>query len=499
MAKSKSRWVCQECGFASSGFLGRCTECGAWSSLVEEITTETTGKGRPKESSQIESKPITLDFIAPADEARFASGLKQVDEVLGGGVVSGSVILLAGDPGIGKSTMLLQMARLMAKRGRVLYVSAEESAQQVRLRATRIGRSFNREEEVDVLITSEQNLDCIEKYIIDSKADLVVIDSIQSIYHPEISSAPGSVGQVRECAGVLQVLAKSRGIAMIIVGHVTKDGSIAGPRVLEHIVDVVLQFEGERHGQLRILRAVKNRFGSTSEVAIFSMKEDGLQEVDNPSAIFLADRLKRLGHKQAASGTAIVATGEGSRTLLLEVQALVGTSAYPSPRRVANGFDLSRVLQILAVLEKKAGLSLAREDVYVNVVGGFEFSDPAGDLGVALSVATSSLDRSVDPGLVVIGELGLSGEVRPVAAIDRRLKECQRMGFTKAIVSAGNELSGFKKGSLEVIQVEYLKEALEAAMPGFKTSRRKPAAEEMSFEVKPTMAPGREISPVGDI
>ncbi|MBX9879098.1 MAG: DNA repair protein RadA [Candidatus Obscuribacterales bacterium] len=486
MPKSKSRWVCQECGFASSGFLGRCTECGAWSSLVEEISTESTGKGRLKESSKVESKPITLDFVQPADEARFPSGLKQVDEVLGGGVVAGSVILLAGDPGIGKSTMLLQMARLMAKRGRVLYVSAEESAQQVRLRAARIGRSFTGEdEEVDVLITSEQNLDSIERYIIESKPDLVVIDSIQSIYHPDISSAPGSVGQVRECAGVLQVLAKSRGISMIIVGHVTKDGSIAGPRVLEHIVDVVLQFEGERHGQLRILRAVKNRFGSTSEVAIFSMKEEGLKEVDNPSALFLADRLKRLGHKQAASGTAIVATGEGTRTLLLEVQALVGTSAYPSPRRVANGFDLSRVLQILAVLEKKAGLSLAREDVYVNVVGGFEFSDPAGDLGVALAVATSSLDRSVDPGLVVIGELGLSGELRPVAAIDRRLKECQRMGFTKAIVSAGNELTGFKKGSLEVITVEYLSEALEAAMPGFKTSRRKSPAQDMSPQPKP--------------
>ncbi|MBX9771859.1 MAG: DNA repair protein RadA [Candidatus Obscuribacterales bacterium] len=499
MAKSKSRWVCQECGFASSGFLGRCTDCGAWSSLVEEITAESTGKGRPKEAPPAESKPIVLDFVEPTDEARFASGLKQVDEVLGGGVVTGSVILLAGDPGIGKSTMLLQMARLMAKRGRVLYVSAEESAQQVRLRAARIGRTFQGDETVDVLITSEQNLDSIERYIIESKPDLVVIDSIQSIYHPDISSAPGSVGQVRECAGVLQVLAKSRGISMIIVGHVTKDGSIAGPRVLEHIVDVVLQFEGERHGQLRILRAVKNRFGSTAEVAIFSMKEEGLKEVDNPSAIFLADRLKRLGHKQAASGTAIVATGEGSRTLLLEVQALVGTSAYPSPRRVANGFDLSRVLQILAVLEKKASLSLAREDVYVNVVGGFEFSDPAGDLGVALAVATSSLDRSVDPGLVVIGELGLSGEVRPVAAIDRRLKECQRMGFTKAIVSAGNELSGFKKGSLEVIGVEYLSEALEAAMPGFKTARRKSyPREDMSPESKGVPA-DKAVSPVSDV
>lgn len=462
MARTKSRWVCQECGFQATRFLGRCTECQTWNSLVEEIVETTSGRG--KAGIQPEGKgsgPQLLSAVELDEQERISCGFTGVDEVLGGGLVAGSVILLAGDPGIGKSTLLLQLCQVISKQAKLLYINGEESRQQVKLRAERL--------QIDapqMLVDSEQNVSIIEKRLSESNAQVAIIDSIQSVFHPEVTSAPGSVSQVRESAAALLSAAKSKNIATILVGHVTKDGGIAGPRVLEHMVDVVLQFEGDRSRQLRILRAVKNRFGSTAEVGIFTMTELGLVEVDNPSSLFLGGRLGGATGQRAPSGTAIIAGGEGSRALLLEVQALVGSSPYPSPRRVSNGCDLNRLLQILAVLEKKVGLSLSRFDVYVNIVGGYEFSDPAGDLGVAVAIATSCLDRSIDPKLVLVGEIGLTGEVRPVVSLERRLKEAARMGFTKAIVPAANYPLSSNVEGLEVVGVEYLLEALEAVIPG---------------------------------
>jgi DNA repair protein RadA/Sms len=439
---------------------------------VEEITDEAAANFRAETRQSLKlgsSAPTPLPLIETTYANRLGSGLKQVDDVLGGGMVPGSVILLAGEPGVGKSTLLLQVAKMVSERDSVLYITGEESAEQIKLRAQRLGIAGE-----NILVSAEQSVSAIEKQIQTVNATLVIVDSIQSIFHPEITSAPGSVSQVRECAFALITATKLCNCAMVLVGHVTKEGSIAGPRVLEHMVDVVLQFDGDRARQLRILKTSKNRFGNTSEIGIFAMGEQGLEEVSNPSALFLGDRLNKIGLKQAASGTAVISGDGGSRSLLLEVQALVGASPYPAPRRVANGWDGNRLLQILAVLEKKLHLALCRYDVYVNIVGGFEFSDPAGDLGVACAVASSYFDRSVDPALVAIGEIGLSGEIRSVAQIDKRLKEASRLGFTKAIVpkSAMAKLAPIKQ--MQVFGVEYLAEALEIVMPGQSLKKEAP-------------------------
>jgi DNA repair protein RadA/Sms len=462
MAKSKSRFVCQVCGFQSGRALGRCTECLNWNCLVEEFVVPESKKSLSTGKDKV-TPPRTFDEIESDDAERFSTGISQLDQVLGGGLVAGSVVLLAGDPGIGKSTLLLQLAKEMSSRKPILYISGEESAEQIKLRANRLGLSDSQ-----MLVWSEQNLAKIEQELASCKAEVAIIDSIQSVYHPELTSSCGSVSQVRESAQALVNVAKEKGIATILVGHVTKDGSVAGPKVLEHMVDVVLQFEGDRPQQLRILRATKNRYGSTQEIGIFAMAGAGLSEVTNPSAHFLADRLSKLGEKQAASGTAILCGADGTRSLLVEVQALVGANAFTNPRRVANGWDLNRLLQILAVLEKKVGLFLSRSDVYINVVGGFDFNDPAGDLGVALAVATSHLDRSVDPGLVSIGEIGLSGEVRQVTGLERRLKEAARLGFTRALIPKSAVAQIGAIDGMKIIGVEYLVDALAAAMPGQK-------------------------------
>jgi DNA repair protein RadA/Sms len=477
MARIKSKWICQECGFQTSRHLGRCTECSTWNSFVEELVEEETAAAKKGFASRLESLaqfPAGVDQLAQVvalndipddnienDQYRHKTGLPGLDEVLGGGLVPGSVVLLAGDPGIGKSTLLLQVAQEIARKHKVLYVSGEESAAQVRLRASRLGISSD-----SILVHASPDVANIRESMLTSAARIAVIDSIQAVYHPQISSAPGSVSQVRESAAVLVAAAKAQSIATILVGHVTKDGSIAGPRVLEHMVDVVLQFDGDRARQLRILRAAKNRFGSTQEIAIFSMTEKGLIEVDNPSELLLGDRLSKLGRKQAPSGTAVIAGGEGNRALLLEVQALVGNSTYPSPRRVANGWDYNRLLQIIAVLEKKVGLSMSHQDVYINIVGGLDISDPCGDLGIALAIATSFLDRSIDPGLLCIGEIGLTGEVRPVVSLPQRLKEAARLGFRRALVPQGNLPLKVNLDGMEVVGVEFLVEALAKAMPG---------------------------------
>lgn len=475
MARVKTRWVCQECGFQTSRSLGRCTECGAWSSLVEEIEQDASAlpirarAAASGKSSTTTGGPVPLNEIETSEQDRLKTGLQSVDEVLGGGLVPGSVVLLAGDPGVGKSTFLLQAASVIAQHSRVLYVSGEESKQQVRLRAQRLGMHSP-----NILIDAEQNVVTIQQRIEENEIEFVVVDSVQAIFHPEVTSAPGSVSQVRESAGALVSSAKAKNVCMVIVGHVTKDGGIAGPRVLEHMVDVVLHFEGDQARQLRILRSIKNRFGSTHEIGIFTMSEDGLREVDNPSALFLGERLSKKPGERAPSGTAVLASAEGNRSLLLEVQSLVAPSANANGngRRVANGCDLNRILQIIAVLEKRVGLLLARQDVYVNIVGGFQFGDPAGDLALSIAIATSCLDRSVDPLLVSIGEIGLSGEIRPVSQLERRLREAAKMGFKKAVVPASNLPVTGKFDQLEIVGVEYLVEALAAVMPGLDLSGR---------------------------
>ena len=466
--KTKTRWVCQNCGFQTSKAMGKCTECGSWNSFVEEIDQSKLQETMPLRArgafqTQEESGgPIILsEFDDSQAEDRHSTGFDSLDEVLGGGLVPGAVILLAGDPGIGKSTLLLQLAAQMAERQSTLYISGEESSKQVLVRARRLGLG-----KTPMYIDSEQNVANIQKQLKATNAQFAIIDSIQAVYHPEVESAPGSVSQVRESAGALVNLAKAQGICTVIVGHVTKDGAIAGPRVLEHMVDVVLQFEGDRARQLRTIRAAKNRYGSTQELAIFSMADSGLTEVTNPSAIFLAERLEKRPGERSPSGTAVIASCEGQRSLLLEVQSLVCASSLVSPRRIANGYDASRLLQILAVLEKRVGLPLGKQDVYVNIVGGMECNDPGGDLGVAVAVATACMDRSVDPLLACIGEIGLTGELRSVVNLERRLREAQSLGFKQAIIPPCEASLKSKFKDLKITEAGYLVDALEKAMPG---------------------------------
>lgn len=466
--KTKTRWVCQECGFQSSRSLGRCTECNAWNSFAEELALLKQAENLPVRARLVfpkaeSSGPVLLPDLDADNCLRFSTGFDSLDEVLGGGIVAGSVILLAGDPGIGKSTLLLQIAANISSSLKVLYISAEESSQQLLIRAQRLGLAST-----PMLVDSEQNVSSIQQRLAETKSQFTIIDSVQAVFHPEIESTPGSVSQVRESAGSLVNHAKAADVATILVGHVTKDGNIAGPRVLEHMVDVVLQFEGDGSRQLRTIKAVKNRFGSTQEIAIFSMGERGLQEIKNPSAIFLGSRLEKQSGERAASGTAVIASCEGNRSVLLEVQSLVGLSTLGSPRRVANGFDTGRLLQIVAVLEKRVGLALSKQDVYLSIVGGMACNDPGGDLGVAIAVATSCLDRSIDPLLVCLGELGLSGEIRSVVSLERRLREAQSLGFKRALVPSSNLPLQAKLAGIELIPVDYLSDALEKAMPGLK-------------------------------
>ncbi len=458
MSRLRTHWVCQSCGFQSAKSLGRCTECCQWNCLVEE----------PAETRQLQSdlsfspdglEPVLLWALPEQGEERMTTGLGSFDRVVGGGIVAGSVLLLAGDPGIGKSTLALQIAK--AAGVPTLYAAAEESPAAVRMRAQRLSIGSER-----ISVYGQQDVLRLAKTLASCGCRIAIVDSIQSVYHGEIASAPGSVSQVRESAAVLLRAAKAADIALILIGHVTKDGAVAGPRVLEHMVDCVLQFEGETRGPLRVLRARKNRFGSTDEIAFFTMESDGLAAVVNPAAFFLRQRLETKGGGRSPSGTAVIAPLEGSQPYLLEVQALVGPAGFVNPRRVVNGFSHNRLLQILAVLERRAGLPLSRHDIYLNLAGGFDVSDPAGDLGAAAAVATSFLDRSVDPQQVVIGEIGLAGEIRPVEALERRLKEALNMGFKKAVVPAGNLPLNQSLPGITVTGVQLLLEALKAIMPG---------------------------------
>lgn len=457
MGKSKAVFVCQECGHESPKWLGRCPACSAWNAFVEERTSPQPAGGTTRSLSLLgksgEGRPLRLAEAMAAPEDRTPTGLDEFDRVLGGGVVTGAVVLIGGDPGIGKSTLLLQvMNRLADRLGPVLYVSGEESAQQVRLRAERLGAVAG-----DLLFLAETDLGVIEGALSQVQPRAVALDSIQTVFHPDLPAAPGSVTQVRECAAALLRWAKTARVPVLLVGHVTKSGELAGPRVLEHIVDTVLYFEGERHTSFRLLRAVKNRFGPTHEVGIFEMTEAGLVGVENPSRFFLAERPPK------AAGSVVVPAVEGTRPVLVEVQALVGaTNFMGTPRRLVTGADYNRVAIILAVLEQRAGLNLATQDVYVNVVGGVRLQEPGADLGLAVAVASSLRNAPVGPDTVVVGEVGLAGEVRSVGRLEYRLNEAAKLGFTRAIIPAANREGLRVPQGLAVTPVKGVSEALAA-------------------------------------
>lgn len=451
MSKVKVHFVCQECGTDSPKWLGRCPGCEAWNSMVEETVSRQEGKKRQGISNGAKPRPITEvdNFVVP----RLVTGIGEFDRVLGGGIVPGALLLIGGDPGIGKSTMLLQVASSISQMyGDVLYVSGEESAAQTKMRAERLNKLSHK-----LLIMTETNLDEIALSANHLKPALLIIDSIQTMYSPEIPAAPGSVGQVRESTGKLLRLAKESGIPIAIIGHVTKEGNIAGPRILEHMVDVVLYFEGEKTYTFRVLRAIKNRFGSTHESGIFSMEEEGLLEVKNPSGLLLSER------PESAPGSVVLACMEGVRPLLIEIQALVSTTCFGMPRRMAVGFDYNRLILLMAVLEKRVGLMLTNQDAYVNAVGGIKVTEPAADLAVILAVASSFRNVSLDAQTVVMGEVGLTGEVRMVSRVDVRISEAATMGFKRFVIPAGN-VTGLKirQQGLKIVGVHNVLEAMEA-------------------------------------
>lgn len=450
MAKQKTKFVCQQCGFEALRWLGRCPDCNSWNSMVEEVEQEKNAGKKNRLSSL--TKPSYLTQVEALKVERLDLGMAEFNRVLGGGLMPGSLVLLAGDPGIGKSTLLLQAASLAAyKLERVLYITGEESAQQIKLRAERIAAGG------DILIWAETELERIEEEIKESRPSLVIIDSIQTISSSEVGSAPGSVSQVRECTASLLNLAKGLNIPIIIVGHVTKDGNIAGPRVLEHMVDTVLYFEGERHYQYRILRSMKNRFGSTFEMGVFEMGSEGMKEVANPSQAFLAER------PVSVPGSVVAACMEGTRPLLIEIQALVSTSNFGQPRRMTAGTDYNRVNLIMAVLEKRLGYKMSNQDAYVNIAGGIRIQEPALDLGIAISLASSFKNRCCAPGLAVVGEIGLTGEVRRVPFAQKRIQEAKKLGFKHCLIPYGN-LEGDRVTGIELLEVNTIAEALEVTL-----------------------------------
>lgn len=430
MAKVKTVYFCNNCGAESPRWLGKCPQCGEWNTLVEEVVRPTTTKGAaayaPVDRSA--TKPVALSEIKTEDSPRMSTGYDEIDRVLGGGIVPGALMLLGGDPGIGKSTILLQVSGRVADRfGKVLYASGEESQMQLKLRAERLGIEGNQ-----LAVMADTNLDAILQEAAQHKPALLVIDSIQTMFTDALDSTPGSVGQVRECTARLLRFAKEQNVPVIIIGHVTKDGNIAGPRMLEHMVDVVLYFEGERSYQFRILRGIKNRFGSTSESGLFVMEEEGLAELVNPSATLLAERTEE------ETGSAVMAYLEGIRPILVEVQSLVSTTAFGMPRRTSIGYDLNRLIILLAVLEKRCGLTLGNKDVYVNVIGGLKVNEPACDLSVAVAIVSNLKNRPVPADMVILGEVGLTGNIRSIPRIEQRIAEAAKMGFTRFVVPAGN-------------------------------------------------------------
>jgi DNA repair protein RadA/Sms len=452
MPKPRTTYVCQQCGYQSSRWMGRCPECDAWDSLVE-TQQEEERRGTTPVSLAGAAQPQSLAEVSTDGYERMVVPIEEFNRVLGGGIVPGSLVLISGDPGIGKSTLLSAVSALIAERGdAVLYVSAEESAQQVKLRAQRLGHV-----PPALYVLSETNLDRILLHIEQMSPALVIVDSIQSVYLEALSSAAGSVSQVREGAAVLMRLAKERHIPVFLVGHVTKTGAIAGPRVLEHIVDAVLYLEGDRFHQYRLLRGVKNRFGSTFEVGVFEMSSGGMVEVANPSAVFLSER------SPTTPGSTVVVTMEGTRPILVEVQALTATTSLALPRRTANGIETSRLLMLTAVLSKRVGLTLGNQDIYVNVVGGMRVHEPAADLGVAVAIASVFRNATVDPEMAMMGEIGLSGELRSVAQLERRIQEAAKLGFKRTVYPRGARKPSVPEG-FEAIGVRSVGEALDIAL-----------------------------------
>ncbi|WP_288759299.1 DNA repair protein RadA [uncultured Veillonella sp.] len=456
MAKVKTTFFCNNCGAESPRWLGKCPQCGQWNTLVEEVVHDSNKKStsaayRPVDSTA--TKPLALDDIQTTGVARLTTGYGEIDRVLGDGIVPGSLVLLGGDPGIGKSTLLLQVSGHIAeKSGVVLYASGEESQTQLKLRAERLHITGKR-----LQVMADTRLDGVLAEAVRSKPVLLIVDSIQTMYTEDIESAPGSVGQVRECTARLLRFAKETGVPVVIIGHVTKEGNIAGPRMLEHMVDVVLYFEGERSYQFRILRAIKNRFGSTSETGLFAMEEEGLGELLNPSATLLAERTEE------ESGSAIMAYLEGVRPILVEVQSLVVTTAFGMPRRTSIGYDLNRLIVLLAVLEKRCRLTLGNKDVYVNVIGGLKVNEPACDLAMAVAIVSNLKNRAVPADMVILGEVGLTGAVRSIPRIEQRIQEAAKLGFRRFIVPAGNKQQLKKlNGDITVHGVSTVEEALQA-------------------------------------
>ena len=454
MAKQKTVYVCNQCGYEAARWLGKCPECGTWNSLMEQEAAPSVpamAEKKLKRAPGIGNDPLRVDEIPDEAMLRRSTGIEELDRVLGGGVVEGSLILVGGDPGIGKSTLLTQVSAHFASDGnRVLYVSGEESARQIKMRAKRLGASST-----ELFVLAENDMTIIERQMERLKPNLMIVDSIQTMYCPELASAPGSVSQVRESASLLMRSAKVSGCAVFLVGHVTKEGSIAGPRVLEHMVDAVLYFEGDRQHQYRLLRAVKNRFGSVNELGMFEMTSEGMTEVKNASEVLLSDR----AHNE--SGSVVLCALEGTRPLLVDVQALVATTVFGNPRRMASGVDSGRLALLLAVLEKRANIPLYNQDVYINIAGGMTLDEPAADLALCVSIASSHKNRLIGGGWAVMGEVGLAGEIRPIAQAERRIAECARMGFTDLILPHGS-LRGIKSpDGVRLHGVNTLAEALD--------------------------------------
>ncbi len=449
--KLKTRYVCQNCGYVSPRWLGKCPGCDQWNTLVEEVIQTDKRKLAREQSNPV---PVNVNLqlmseVSTKAEPRAKTNIGELDRVLGGGIVPGSVILIGGDPGIGKSTLMLQIAEKLSHK-KFLYVSGEESALQIKMRAERLNYIPD-----NFYILAETSMDVIQSVILNENPDFVVIDSIQTVYRPEIESSPGTIVQLRECTSMLIHLAKTTGVPVFVVGHITKEGAIAGPKILEHMVDVVLQFEGERTHLYRILRGIKNRFGSTNEIGIFEMTDKGLQEVQNPSEVFLSQR------NYGASGCVISSSIEGTRPILIEVQALVTETSYGFPQRTSMGYDIKRLNILIAVLEKKLGLYLNKYDIFVNVAGGVKIDETAVDLAIASSIYSSYKDIPVDSDTVLLGEVGLAGEVRTISGIDRRINEADKLGFKKIIIPKNNMRYVDKsKIKIQVIAVDNLRDAL---------------------------------------
>ncbi len=451
--KTKSIFVCSNCGYETPKWLGKCPECGEWASFEEEVRETASSKGK---SAPIKSKSVTsysLSDIKPDNELRYKTGMGELDRVLGGGIVKGSLVLLSGDPGIGKSTILLQICQQLGKKLKILYVSGEESYSQIKLRADRLRVSTE-----NLFILCETDIQAVCEHIHATSPDLVIVDSIQTMKITELNSSPGCVTQVRECSNLLMRTAKSLSIPVIMVGHVNKDGNIAGPKVLEHIVDAVLYFEGERNLSFRILRAVKNRYGSTNEIGVFEMFDSGLKEVENPSEMLISGRPKN------TPGACVACVMEGSRPLLAEIQGLVTATGFGNPRRISNGFDFSRMAMLIAVLEKRGGYFFGNMDAYINIVGGLKLDEPALDLTIVMALVSSLKDYALRDDVLAFGEVGLAGEIRGVSHCEQRIKEAARLGFNKCIIPQSNmkNISAALKKEIEIVGVKTIRQAFEA-------------------------------------